>query len=102
MFFAATLIDKPEGAALRVKTAQAHRAFVLENADRMLLGGPLTSADGGENIGSLIVIASASEADAKALLAQEPYTKAGLFERVIIHRFHPVIQNPDLNESEMT
>lgn len=98
MLFAVMMIDRPSGETLRDATAAAHRAFVTAHADRIVLGGPLTADDGARNIGSLMVITAESEAEARSLLAEEPYTRAGLFEQVILRPFRAAMRNPALVE----
>lgn len=96
MLFVVTLLDRPGAGALRDATSAAHRDFVSTHAARMLLGGPLTDESGTRNIGSLIILAAETEAEARAFLAQEPYCKAGVFEQAILRPFRPVIHNPEL------
>lgn len=100
MLFAVTLLDRPGADALRHATSAAHRAFVSTHAARMLLGGPLTDESGTRNIGSLIILEAETEADARALLTEEPYCKAGVFEQVILRPFRPVIHNPELTQRD--
>lgn len=101
MLIAAMMIDRPDGDALRDATAPAHRAFVKAHADRIVLGGPLTTGQGARNIGSLMVIAAQSTAEARSFLRQEPYSRAGLFEQVILRPFRAAIHQPDLIEGAM-
>lgn len=90
MLFAIHMIDYPNAADLRAAHADAHAAYVGRHLDTMYLGGPLRSDDGQTNIGSLIIKDFPDRAAVNAFLADEPYTRAGLFESVMIRVFHPV------------
>jgi hypothetical protein len=79
--FVLTCTDKPGSLALRMATREAHFAYARSLPGVIKLGGPFLDANGDMN-GSLIVIEAADLVAAKAFNAQDPYTKAGLFERV--------------------
>ena len=51
----------------------------------------MLDADGQAPIGSLLIIESENEASARALLAQDPYAHAGLFERVELFPWKRVV-----------
>jgi len=69
----------PEGAAIRAATREAHLAWAAAQPLKIKLGGPfLTPYDG--MAGSLIIIEAPDLAAAKAFHADDPYTKAGLYE----------------------
>jgi uncharacterized protein YciI len=75
--------DKPGALDLRMATREAHFAYVRGNPIKMRLGGPFLNA-AGEMVGSLIFIEAESQAAAEAFSAEDPYAKAGVFERVEI------------------
>lgn len=79
--------DKANSAELRLANRQAHLEWASEIADRIAMGGPVLSDDGEAMIGSTFVIEFASRADAEAWAAQDPYAKAGLFNRTEIIPF---------------
>ena len=88
MIFTMLLMDRPGAADLRVQVRPEHRAYLAKMADRMAFAGPLTSEDGKTTLGSLIAIDFPSRADVDAWLKDEPYTKAGVYEKPIIHVFN--------------
>jgi uncharacterized protein len=88
MIFTMLLMDRPGTADLRVQVRPEHRAYLAKMADRMAFAGPLTSEDGKIVLGSLIAIDFPSRADVDAWLKDEPYTKAGVYEKPIIHVFN--------------
>jgi uncharacterized protein YciI len=83
-------VDKPNSLDLRMATRQAHLAYAGGFGGQMKLGGPLLDANG-EMAGSLIVMEAADLAEAEAFSADDPYTKAGLWERVDIKPFRATI-----------
>ena len=87
MIYTFTLIDKPEMAALRQRVRPEHKAYIAEVADRIAFAGPLTHDDGVAMIGSLLAIDFPSRDAAHAWLANEPFTKSGLYASTSIQAF---------------
>lgn len=83
-------LDKAGSLDLRMATRQAHLAYAASFGGQMRLGGPLLDANG-DMAGSLIVMEAADLAAAQAFSADDPYTKAGLWERVDIKPFRATI-----------
>lgn len=79
--FVAICIDKPNALDLRMATREAHLAYVRGKTGMMKLGGPFLD-DKGDMAGSLIVFEAEDQAAAQAFSDEDPYTRAGLFERV--------------------
>jgi len=75
--------DKPGALDLRLATREAHFAYVRGHSTKMRLGGPFLN-EAGDMVGSLIFIEAESLAQAQAFNDEDPYTKAGVFERVEI------------------
>jgi len=88
MIFAILLMDRPGTADLRIEVRPEHRTYLAKLSDRMAFAGPLTSEDGKTVVGSLLAIDFPSRADADAWLKDEPFTKAGVYEKPIIHVFN--------------
>ncbi len=91
MLFAITCLDKPDSLELRLATRAAHLEYARKNADRMLVGGPLLEEDGETMTGSLLIMDLPDRAAAEALMAQDPYVKAGLFASVTIRAYKKVL-----------
>ena len=66
-----------------------HRRYFIENGyqEKFIVRGPLWSDSGDEWVGSEFVIELRDRAAVDGFLAAEPYTQAGLYERVDIHRW---------------
>ena len=87
MIYIFTLMDKPDGLALRLRVRPEHKAYLAAVADRMAFAGPLTTDDGQTMTGSLLAIEFESRDAARAWLAQEPFTMAGLYASTSIQAF---------------
>jgi uncharacterized protein YciI len=88
MIFAIVLMDKPGTAELRVKVRPEHRVYLGQQAENIAFAGPLTSEDGQTTVGSLLVMDFPNRAAADAWLNNEPFMKAGLYEKPIINVFN--------------
>ena len=73
----------------------AHRAFLQTGYDRgdFLLSGPTIPPKGG-----VLVARAASRAALDAMLAEEPYCKAGVMRFAAITAFHPVMHQAALRD----
>ena len=87
MIYLFRLLDRPDGAALRQRVRPEHKAYLAHVADRIAFAGPLTHDDGVAMVGSLLAIDFDSRDAARAWLADEPFTRAGLYTSVEIHAF---------------
>jgi uncharacterized protein YciI len=86
--------DKPDSLELRLATRDAHLAFVGSRGNKVQLAGPMLSDDGKTMVGSLFIVEADSIDEVRTLNAEDPYTKAGLFERVTVRPFRQVIPAP--------
>jgi uncharacterized protein YciI len=89
MLFAVTCLDKPNSLDLRLANRPAHLEYA--KTQPLIIGGPLLSDDGERMIGSLLVVEAPDRKALDAILAADPYAKAGLFESVTVRRFKKVL-----------
>lgn len=75
---------KDGGAAIRAANRPAHLEWASAFADKICMAGPLLSDDGENMVGSVFIINMESLDAVKTLMADDPYNKADLFERVDI------------------
>jgi uncharacterized protein YciI len=87
-------IDKPNGAAIRAAQRAAHFAYLDEHHDILVLGGALLGDDGTTREGSVLIINVRTREEAERFSAEEPFRKAGLFQRVEIHHMRRGQWNP--------
>ena len=95
MLFAVICNDKPGHLQLRVDNRPDHVAFLERlNAEKKLaFAGPFLDEDG-KPCGSLVVIEAPDLASAKALAAQDPFAKIGLFATVEVRAWNWVFNKP--------
>ena len=87
MLFTFLLIDKPGKGDIRQNVRPLHKEYLGLMADKMAFAGPLVHDDGKTMLGSLLVIDFPNRDAAHDWLANEPFTKAGLYASVTIHAF---------------
>ena len=85
MPFQVFCLDDPEKPGLRRKIRATHLAYMIAHKQRILFGGPLKSDDRGASIGSAFVLACETREEVDRFLADEPYSKAGLFKTILVH-----------------
>lgn len=89
MLFVALCYDKPGHVDLRMSTRPAHLAWLGKHAASVKLGGPFIENE--KPVGSMLILECPDEATARAMLAQDPYAEAGLFERVELRAWRRVV-----------
>ncbi|MGI9329459.1 MAG: YciI family protein [Gammaproteobacteria bacterium] len=78
-----------DAAGLRQQEKTAHFAYIESILDKLLVAGPLTDVATGKHQASLFVYATDDEDEARALLENDPYFRAGIYARVRITAFTP-------------
>ena len=79
--------DKANSSDLRQATRQAHLEWAGEARHKIVMAGPVLSDDGETMMGSTFVIEFDTLEEAKSWAAEDPYAKAGLFDRTEIIPF---------------
>ncbi|MET0383571.1 MAG: YciI family protein [Burkholderiaceae bacterium] len=87
MLFVFHLLDRTDPNTIRADIRPVHKEYLRQVADRIAFAGPLLSDDGKAMLGSLLVIDFEDRAAAEAWRAAEPFTQAGLYEKVSILAF---------------
>jgi uncharacterized protein len=95
MPYAIQLLDKPGSAELRAKTRQAHLEYLNKHLHLLLAGGALISDDGTGGHGGIIIVDTDDRAEAERFINEDPFTKAGLFEKVTVTRWRKVFFNKE-------
>ena len=88
MHYAIHALDRSDAGDLRARTRPDHLAYLA--GFEVTFGGPLLDDDG-QMCGSLIVLDVDTREAAEECAAGDPYAVAGLFERVTITGFRPVL-----------
>ncbi len=78
------LDNEKDGAVRRAETRPAHLEWAGNLGSVVRMAGPLIDAEG-RMVGSVFLISADNLEAARAINAEDPYTKAGVFGRVTIH-----------------
>ncbi|WP_442581385.1 YciI-like protein [Mesorhizobium sp. ASY16-5R] len=95
MIFVFTCKDKPGHLQVRMDNRPTHVEYLNKlNAEGTLkFAGPFLDGDG-KPCGSLVAVEAADLAAAKEIAANDPFSKAGLFESVTVQPWNWVFNNP--------
>lgn len=93
MPYAILTTDKPNSAELRAKVRDTHLQYLTANVGKLLAAGALTSDDGTGGHGSVFIVDTDDRKEAEAFIAGDPFSKAGLFEKVTVTRWRKAFYN---------
>ncbi|MGY6551100.1 MAG: YciI family protein [Erythrobacter sp.] len=82
--------DGEDGGKLRSIHREAHLKFIAEQAEHLVIAGPLKRADG-LIIGSLLIVKADDEAGARAVLDGDPYLTGGVWQAIRVDEFTPLL-----------
>jgi len=80
-------VDKPGASQLRSATRPAHLEYLTACKDKLLAAGALTDDDGSGGHGGVLIIDTDDRTEAERFVAEDPFTKAGLFQKVTVTRW---------------
>ncbi|MDG1005082.1 MAG: YciI family protein [Emcibacteraceae bacterium] len=87
MYYIITAFDKENSLELRMSVRSDHLAYAEEKGITVLAGPLLTEMDDPKPRGSMLIVEVESRGQAEEFAANDPYNKAGLFEKITIHRW---------------
>ncbi|MGH6885862.1 MAG: YciI family protein [Geminicoccales bacterium] len=93
MPYAILTTDKPNSAELRARVRDTHIQYLTANLHKLLAAGALTADDGTGGHGGLLIVDTDERKEAEAFIAGDPFTKAGLFEKVTVSRWRKAYFN---------
>ena len=79
--------DRPGCEQIRIDFQEQHLAYLDSNINRLLAAGGLLDDEGAVAQGGLFILDVDNRADAQRFIAEDPFSKAGLFEIVQIRRW---------------
>jgi uncharacterized protein len=79
--------DKPDHQAVRQANRGVHLEYLKAHAHRLLACGAKLNDDGSDRGGGLYIVDTEDRDDAENFIAEDPFSKAGLFERVKVTRW---------------
>jgi len=87
--------DKAGAEKLRSDNRAAHLEYLTKKKDLILAGGAIIDDDGTGGHGGIIIIDTDDRAEAERFVAEDPFTKAGLFEHTIVTRWRKAFFNKE-------
>ena len=87
--------DKAGSENISSDNRSAHLAYLTNKQDMILSGGAITDDDGSWGHGVIIIIDTDDRAEAERFVAEDPFTKAGLFEHTTVTRWRKAFFNKE-------
>ena len=85
--------DKSNSLALRNEVRAVHIDYLTANQHRLLAAGAQIEDDGSGGSGGVIIVDTDDRKEAEDFIANDPFTKAGLFEDVQVKRWRKAFFN---------
>ena len=85
--------DKPNQLELRNAVRTEHLEYLVANQDKLLAAGAMIEDDGSGGRGGILIVNTDDRAEAEAFIANDPFTKAGLFEKITVTRWRKAFFN---------
>ena len=79
--------DKPNHAEVRVKTRPEHLEYLKKHQHLLIAAGGLLKDDGSPGEGGILIVDTDDRAVAERFVAEDPFTKVGLFQSVQVTRW---------------
>jgi len=87
--------DKPGSGPLRAPNREAHIAYRIALGPKLVLAGPLfDDFNDAPPLGTVVILDAPNKAEAKRVALEDPYYKAGVFERVDVYAHRILALNP--------
>ena len=87
--------DKPGTADLRAKTRAAHLEYLTLSKHLLLAAGALIDDDGSGGHGGVLIVDTDDRTEAQRFIDEDPFTQAGLFEKVSVIRWRKAFFNKE-------
>ena len=87
MPFAIQTYDKPNSSGLRAEVRAVHVEYLKKHQHMLIAAGGLLNDDGSSGPGGILLVDTDDRAVAERFLADDPFTKAGLFEKTTVTRW---------------
>lgn len=85
--------DKPDHGHVRARVRPTHLDFLDANREKLLACGAKLDDSGEVASGGLYIVDTDDRAAAESFIAQDPFTEAGLFERIVVTRWRKAYFN---------
>ncbi len=95
MAYAIQTKDKAGSSQVRADNRAAHVEYLTANKHKLLAAGALIDDDGTGGSGGILIVDTDDRKEAERFVADDPFTKAGLFEKVTITRWRKAFFNKE-------
>jgi uncharacterized protein len=85
--------DKPDHQSLRQRIRPVHLEYLEMNKNKLLASGAKLDDAGQNASGGIYILDTESRSDAEAFIAEDPFTKTELFQRIEITRWRKAFSN---------
>ncbi|WP_036242657.1 YciI family protein [Mesorhizobium sp. STM 4661] len=96
MLWTVYCLDRADTAEARAEHLTVHREYLDQFKSRIFFSGPLQNDDASVALGSLFILNVPARVGAEDFISNEPFYKAGIFEKIAIYRMRKGRYNPDL------
>jgi uncharacterized protein len=87
--------DKAGAAKVRADNRAAHLEYLTSHQDLLLAAGALIEDDGTGGSGGVLIVDTDDRAEAERFIAEDPFTRAGLFQKVTVTRWRKAFFNKE-------
>ena len=87
MPYAIQTVDKAGHGHVRAEVRAKHLDYLKANQHKLLAAGALINDDGTGGAGGILLVDTDERKEAERFIAEDPFTKAGLFEKVTVTRW---------------
>ncbi len=91
MLYLIHCLDKAGSSDVRKNNLPAHVEYLKSKPIDIVIAAPVVSDDGESVIGSFLVVEAENRAAAETFSANDPYSKAGLFDSVLINAWKKTV-----------
>ncbi len=95
MPYAIQTTDKAGAEDIRRDNRAAHLEYLTKHRKLLLAGGAIINDDGSGGHGGILLVDTDDRAEAERFVAEDPFTKAGLFENVTVTRWRKAFFNKE-------
>lgn len=85
--------DKPGHAEIRAANRKIHLDYLEKHKGKLLAAGAVLSDDGSTGEGGVLIVDTEERKIAEEFIANDPFTKAGLFAKVTVTRWRKAFFN---------
>ncbi len=87
MHYVIHCLDHPDNVQRRLDNYEAHKAYLGTKPISIVISGPVLADDEATMIGSCFLVEAGSLGEAEAFNANDPFKKAGVWEKISIRPF---------------